>query len=337
MAFVASSLGAMGDTNARSAYTCPLSDTPENNALVLVSVLAADAAGTAVEPTGVVGANLTFSIVTSSVSFDTIASVAKNLSVWRAMGSGLVNSVVTATFSNAATGCCITVDEITGVPSGSNGANAVGQSATSRSEAISAVTVIGPSALSTANGWLVAYGVDNSGAGDAPDASLNYQHLSRATHETPVTALESAWTALSGGNTVGIRGAGAQNRGAIIVELVGESGGGGGGGQHKHVAPPATEARTDPVRCHRARRQATRALEAAIRERGLYQPGLDHEPEHVRGHRDPGQCHHQYRIRLDLDPHVDQRGHVDRDDRLADGTYGIVPGRARGGKGAGDG
>jgi hypothetical protein len=230
MAFVASSLGAMGDTNARSAYTCPLSDTPENNALVLVSVLAADAAGTAVEPTGVVGANLTFSIVTSSVSFDTIASVAKNLSVWRAMGSGLVNSVVTATFSNAATGCCITVDEITGVPSGSNGANAVGQSATSRSEAISAVTVIGPSALSTANGWLVAYGVDNSGAGDAPDASLNYQHLSRATHETPVTALESAWTALSGGNTVGIRGAGAQNRGAIIVELDGESGGGGGGG-----------------------------------------------------------------------------------------------------------
>lgn len=215
------SLGSVGDTNARSAHTCTIFRAPADNALVLVSVLATDISGTAVEPTGVVGMGLTFSLITSSVSFGTIASPAYNLSAWRAMGSSVASSVVTATFNNNTNGCAMLVAEISGVSQGgSNGASAVGQSATTRADGVSRVTILGPSATSTVNAWLAMHSAASSEQG-VP--AFNFAIIDRAVYATPDAGLISAWTLLSTGTTSAWTSSGVDNRGGIIVELVADN------------------------------------------------------------------------------------------------------------------
>jgi hypothetical protein len=221
MAFGVTSLGSKGDTNQRSDFTCTLSRAPANNALVLVGVLNSDTAGTPVQPSSVSGAGLVFSLVTSSITFSPIAAnQVENLSVWRSMGSGLVNSVITANFPNNTTGCVILVTEVSGLStSGTSGANAIGKSANSAADAgTSALTIFGPSATSTGNAWFSVVGVNTAAAVDVPNP--NWVALDSSSYPTPNTGMFSGWTTLSTGTTVWWNGAGSRDRAGTTVELV---------------------------------------------------------------------------------------------------------------------
>ena len=225
MAITVTSLGSVADTNARSNYTCTIARAPGDNKLILVGVILTDAAGDAGTPTAVVGAGLTFTLV-SEISFHpfaTPASATRNLSVWRGMGSSLVSSVITVTPVTAATGCAILTAEISGVTtSGVNGANAVGQSVTAGSDADSANTISAPAAAGwSGNAWISHHGVDAGGLSEAP--SGNYQAIDACNYATPNVAFESAWTTLSTGNmVVWSQPATSQSRGGTLVELVAE-------------------------------------------------------------------------------------------------------------------
>lgn len=216
MAFAVTSIGSVGNTAQISAYTCALSRTPASDALVLVSVAITDTSPTVVEPTSVAGGGITFSLVTSSITFD---GTSTNLSVWRAMGT-FFSSIITASFPNNATGCAMLVAEVSGVSTaGTNGSSAVGQSANSALEGDASLTIIAPSATSTANAW---YSVLASNAGDVDDApNRNYTAVDAVTFATPSTTLESAWTTLSTGTITTWTGTGLViNRAGTLIELV---------------------------------------------------------------------------------------------------------------------
>jgi hypothetical protein len=216
------SLGSLGDTAARSSYTCTLSREPANNALVLVSVLVTDAAGTPVEPTSVAGSGLVFSLATSSVTYAPVAvgTELDNISIWRSMGAGLANSVITVTFPNSANGCNVLVTEVSGVStSGTSGANAIGKSATSRADAgTSALTIFIPSATSTANGWFASAGATTDATHEV--GNLDWPSIDSVSHPTPNRRLTSAYTALSTASRMWFNGAGSRDRGGIVLELV---------------------------------------------------------------------------------------------------------------------
>jgi hypothetical protein len=213
------SLGSLSDTNARSAHTCSIFRAPEPNTLVLAAVRVSDTGGTPVQPTGVVGAGLTFDLVGSSVTCSTVASPTINLSFWRGMGSA-ESSVITATLANASLGCGMIIHEVTGVPVGLNGANAVGQSATSVMDTSSQFTIIAPVALAVRNAWLAATSANSL---EFPVPSGNYQVLDSVAYATPDHHLTSAWTTLSTGTIVDYSASGVDNRGGLIVELVAAS------------------------------------------------------------------------------------------------------------------
>lgn len=251
MSLAVTSLGSVGDTAARSDYTCALSRAPGSNTAVMVAVQVTDGAGTAVEPTSVVGAGLVFSLLTSSITFAPIstASATFNLSAWRGMGASPDGSLITATFPNNATGCAILVCEVSGVStSGISGANAVGGSATSAADSatgVSVLTVIGPSAGSTGNGWLLFAGANTSG----DSAGLNYLALDKANYSSPVAALLSAWTDLSTGTMVPVGAGTNQHRAGILIELVLDTPSSGGGGTTSS-SPVGRRVRLAPVPSH---------------------------------------------------------------------------------------
>lgn len=216
-------LGDFGDTTARSEYTCPIVQPPAANSLVMVSVLVSGAAGVPVEPTSVVGAGLTFSIATSSVTFapTTVGQETLNLSLWRAMGAAPDGSIVTATFPSAASGCAILVDQVSGVSkAGANGEKALSGSSTSRVNNNSALTVFFPSATSTANGWFAtgAHADTTDGA-----ASPNYNSSSSQSFSTPASCVYSTWTTLSTATLVVFTSNDLERRGGIAMELVADN------------------------------------------------------------------------------------------------------------------
>jgi hypothetical protein len=217
-------LGSLADTEARSAYTCALGQAPTANNLILVGVLVSDTAGTPVEPTGVIGGGMVFSLITSSVTYNgAVASELHNLSAWRSMSASPVNSVITATFPNAGTGCAMLVHEVSGVStSGTSGDRAVAKSAISEDNGgASAITIVGPSATSTANAWLSLLGISASGSTDTPGHDWSF--LESTGYGTPATGIKSAWTTLSTGTVATWIGPGAERRGAIMIELVADN------------------------------------------------------------------------------------------------------------------
>jgi hypothetical protein len=221
---VLTSLGSIGDTTARSANTCAVSRAPSDNALVLVSVINSDTVGTAVEPTTVAGAGLTFALVGSSLTFNptTPGSQVHNMSLWRAMGTGLNGSVITADWSgNGNTGCAMLVEEISGVSiRGNNGEAATGHSNTSASNAsLGLVVVANQSAGSTINGW---YCIQGQGTAGAVTVDGDWVQSTGTGYGLPSSGLFSAYTLLSTGTRVRWSTGGNENRGGIIVEIVAE-------------------------------------------------------------------------------------------------------------------
>lgn len=229
MPFVFTSLGSRAETTARSEHTCEFARAPANNTLVVVAVLVSDTAGTPAQPTGVVGAGLTFSLATSSVTYNptTGGSQLHNLSTWRGMGTGLDTSVVTATFANNSTGCAILVTEVSGVSTaGTNGSSALSGSATSVNDTNSSITLFPPSAFSTANGWFSVVGV-SAGAAQTPDG--NWTTLDSCSYAGPSTGITSGFTDLSDGTVLNWSGGANDNRGSIILEVVADNPAAGGG------------------------------------------------------------------------------------------------------------
>jgi hypothetical protein len=220
------SIGSWSDTASRSAFSCVLARAPEPSTLVLVSVLASDTAGTPVEPTGVIGVGETFSIVTSSVTYDpnTPGSETKNLSLWRALSAAPTASMITATFPNNAVGCCILVNEVSGVSkAGTNGSSAVSASATSRAENGSKLTVFVPSATSTSNGWFAVCGSDDT---LGVQAARGWVASDSTNHLTPNSALVSTYTLLHSVTSAIWSRAGsgtALNHAGIVIELVADN------------------------------------------------------------------------------------------------------------------
>lgn len=209
MAIGITSLGSMGDTTARSAHTCSITRAPVANTLVLASILATDAAGTAVEPETVAGAGLTFAIIGSSISYNSLGNPINNMSLWRATGSSTVSSVITATFNNATSGCAMLISEVTGATAG--------QSATSVAVGLSRLTMIAPVASYTSNAWFVVASSDSMEIGTV---SNSYTTVDAVTYLTPDVHLISAWTTLSTGTIVGFGASGVDDRAGIILELV---------------------------------------------------------------------------------------------------------------------
>lgn len=223
MTLIFTSIGSNGDTTAVSALSCALTRAPGANTLVLVGVSVSDTVGTAVEPTGVVGAGLTFSLVTSSITGlpTTPGSELANISLWRAAGAAPDGSMVTATFANNNTGANIIVTEVSGVTTvGLNGASAVSGSALSKIDSSSAITLFLPSASSTANGWFAIECV-NTGSDQAP--GVNWTFLDRAAHNTPTVCLNSASTTLSGATYMAWTPTANAHRLSIAVEVVADN------------------------------------------------------------------------------------------------------------------
>lgn len=216
-------LGRQGDTAARSSLTCDLLRAPFPNTLVLVSVLVADNTGTPTEPTDVSGAGLTFSLATSSITYNLIAQASSthNLSVWKGMGVSPDSSLITATFSNANIGCAMMVNEVSGVTTvGSGGTTAIGGSASSVVDSLVTVTAFLPSAGSTANVWFASHGCGTSGIATALQ---NWSQLTQTNFLTPSTGLVSAWTTLSTATTSTWTNSATENKAVIALELVSDN------------------------------------------------------------------------------------------------------------------
>jgi hypothetical protein len=230
------SLGSLSETQARSAHTSSIMRAPADNALILVSVAVGATAGTPVEPTSVEGAGLSFSLITSSMTFDpvTVGSQLHNISIWRGMGTSLESSVITASFGITTTGCGILVAEVSGVSRrGNNGEAAVGKSIGTRSGTSNGQLVNGPSATSVANAWYGVWGRGTaSAAGIVPN--VNYTFIDRIGFSTPGTGLHSAWTTLSSGNTMQWKADVDGQNAAFLVELVGDNPQPSSGGQWAH-------------------------------------------------------------------------------------------------------
>lgn len=223
MTITVASLGSVGDTAARSTYTCAISRAPAANTLVLVGVLGTAAAGTPVQPSSVSGAGLVFSLVTSSVTYNptTPGSQLANISLWRSMGGSPSGSLISALFGVTGTGCAMLVTEVSGVStSGTSGANAVGQSFTTSSDNTNAATVFGSSATTAGSAWFSLIGLDKSNTNNVA-ADNNWVSIESCAYSTPASAIWSSWTDKSGPTSVHwSMGVNSQNGGAFLVELV---------------------------------------------------------------------------------------------------------------------
>ncbi len=223
MAITIASLGTLGNTGNVASYGTTPIRAPAANATVLVGVVVSDTAGTPVEPTQVRGAGLTFSLVTSSVTWATVASPTANLSVWVGKGAAPDTSNFTADFPNAATGCAFIIHEVSGLTTVGSG---ISKSATSRNPAgtsASTLTIFAPSAGSTANAWLTFCATEGDSGNISPNLNLNWTALDVGTYSTPATRIESAWTTLSTGNTSSWTKEVASFLAAIQIELVADN------------------------------------------------------------------------------------------------------------------
>ena len=224
MSIAVASLGAMGDTNTRSVYTCPVTGSPGANSMLLVGVIVNDAAGSPIAPSSVSGLNMVFSLE-SSVSFGGAGAGAEthNISLWRSMSPSPDASLISVAFASGPNGCAILVNEISGVStSGSSGTNGAGQSATSFNTGnSSAVTLSAPSAASTANAWFAIEGENLNDTTDRP--ADNWSFLTAASFTANGSGIHSAWTGLSTATRSYWTGSGAARRATILLELVADN------------------------------------------------------------------------------------------------------------------
>lgn len=175
-----SNLGAGGGSYATASIS------PKPNQLIFLAV----ACSLATAPSSISGNGLTWVEVTR-VSFQTIASPAKMLILYRAMGTSPTPGVVTINFGSSMNGICWAVDQLDGVDtSGTNGSGAVGTPVTNASDsapslAVTLATLAATSASYGAFCALTSTTTINPGSG--------YAELSEQTHSAPVNRLQTEW------------------------------------------------------------------------------------------------------------------------------------------------
>lgn len=211
MPLSASSLVVLNDTSNLTSYATA-STTPSSGKLILCAV-ASSKASTPDLPT-VSGCGLTW-VQVATVLFDTVGTPTKRVTLFRALGTPSTGAI-TASFGGVQqTGCNIFVSEIGPVdPGGSNGADAVVQSATNAVDSATSLTVTLSAFGNSSNG---AYGCEFTNLGTNSTVGSGFSLIARGGYSTPShtgnTEFKSSedtsvdWTFSSG------------NAGAIAIEV----------------------------------------------------------------------------------------------------------------------
>jgi hypothetical protein len=137
---ITEALLASGSNRANQRVHTTTSISPAPNALITVAVRSRRSGG-ALTPT-VTGGGMTTWTQVASVDYDVVTAPLARLVVFRAMSAAPGSGPITIAFSNSVSNADWVVSQWTGVdPSGSNGAGAIGQTASARGNAVSALGV----------------------------------------------------------------------------------------------------------------------------------------------------------------------------------------------------
>ena len=151
-----------GSSSSADATSYPTASvTPSANQLILLAVLNTKAASPPTTPTAS-GNGLTW-VEVATVTFDTIASPLKRLTLFRALGASPTGEAITIDFGGVTqTGCIWSVSEVDSVDTGgTNGSAAVVQSATNNANTGTSLTVTLAAFGSTDNATYGGFGIND--------------------------------------------------------------------------------------------------------------------------------------------------------------------------------
>jgi WD40 repeat protein len=189
--------------------------TPAANALVTVAVLAHNTGSAAPSPK-VTGGGMTAWTQVKTLAFDNNTSPHKRLSLFRALSAAPGSGPVKITFTTPQANCQWAVAQWQGVvTTGTNGSDAVLQSATARGENVAGRTVTLNSFANPGNVSFGVFGVARNTVGITPGSGFT-ETTEQPSGETPFSDLQTEWSA--GDNTINANWAQA-NAGAIGLEI----------------------------------------------------------------------------------------------------------------------
>lgn len=191
--------GVKDDSGGSFTTAATASITPGSNQLVLAGIFHnASVAANAADITGLAGAGLTFTKAVSIV--DTAAGSV--LSIWRALSASPSSGALTATFANATLASVWSIMQFNGIDTGgTNGANAIVQSAVNSNNTGSVATITATLGAfgSVNNGAMSAHGWFNAGAVQTatPKSGWAEIHDNGTTYSAGTLAdcLETQWRA----------------------------------------------------------------------------------------------------------------------------------------------
>lgn len=165
-------------------------------------------AATSVQSTG--GAVVFSSI--ASVVFDTIASNVHRLELWKATPTADVTDTITINLGDAGTGCAWIVQEYADCDS-------LGTPVTNNANAATSIAAT-PGALAAATSHQIAFGANDLNVTTDTASGTNWSSVGTGqTYATPATGLECAENTSGTAQQVTFSGAGAADRGVIVVEV----------------------------------------------------------------------------------------------------------------------
>ncbi len=157
-------------TNQNTTTTASISPAP--NTLVTITLLSHRSTAT-ISPTVTGGGMASWDLV-ASVDFDTLALPHRRLSIYRAMSATPGSGPITFKFTNQVSNLEWSVSQWTGVEtSGVNGAGAIGQTGSTRADAVNGLSVALAPFASPANVALGAFGVNSQVAAITPGAGFS--------------------------------------------------------------------------------------------------------------------------------------------------------------------
>jgi len=192
--------------------------TPGANRLIVVAVL--NSKSTTPDTPTLSGNGLTY-VQIATVTFQTIASPQKRLTLFRAMGASPSAGAITIDMGGVTqSGCAWSVSEFDGVDtSGTDGSGAVVQSATNSVDSSGSLDVTLAAYGDGTNH--AAYGAFGANSTEVQNAEAGWTEISEATHATPSTVLHTVWL-LGPGADVTVHNDSATTtlrRGGIAIEI----------------------------------------------------------------------------------------------------------------------
>lgn len=217
MAITFTTRGSGADQTDGTSFAYTPATTPSSDKLLLLTYVLLRVGSTAETPSGVSGLGLTWTHITG-VTFSTN----RRVGVYRAVGTVTPGSL-TLTTSNTHHSCIMHITEVDGVDAGgTNGSNAIVQSATNTGASVTGLTVTLAAFADAANGGFGAFGSARNetpspgtgwtGYGALSNADIGFRAIGRPDNDT--TCDITGYTA----NT---------NIGGVAIELKAASAGGG--------------------------------------------------------------------------------------------------------------